>query len=198
MKLFLVLFAIFSTIELSAQQKTNYYDNINEISGQGYTFISKKDKYSDFLIVQNKNNEKSNIPWYYKGTTDHVDYRWAMYAVPEDKMIIYELLREVFTKDELKEFKDYEINYYKSKFPEMDIPIELHLNIQAIVSLTGSIEEVIFSFKNSPPYTNIHPDKLNELEQKIKERIYFNVMDILKDRFEYVKTESFKLDIDNL
>ena len=80
----------------------------------------------------------------------------------------------------------------------MDIPLVLHFNIRTVVALTGDVEEVTFSFKAIPPYTNIHPDKLYLLENKIKERISFKILDLLKDRFSYIKAEALEINIDNL
>lgn len=193
---FLIMFCV--AISLNAQHVSDYYSNKKEIIGNGYFYNVDKDKYSDHLIVQSKNNVKSNLPWYYKGTTEYADIRWAKYAIPLDKMIIYDLFKEVFTEEEITGMKNEELDYYKKRFPKMDIPLVLHFNIRTVVALTGEVEEVIFSFKAIPPYTNIHPDKLYLLENKIKERMSFTILDILKDRFSYIKAEAFEINIDNL
>jgi|GEM_PF-6864215 len=198
MKIVSFLIMFFVAISLNAQHIADYYSNKKEIIGNGYIYNVDNDKYSGHLIVQSKNNVKSNLPWYYKGTTEYADIRWAMYAIPMDNMIIYDIFKEVFTEAEINRMKNEEINYYKNTFPKMDIPLVLHFNIRAIVALTGDVEEVIFSFKDIPPYTSIHPDKLYLLECKIKERISFKVRDILKDRFSYIKAEALKINIDYL
>lgn len=198
MKIVSFLIIFFVAINLNAQHLSDYYSNKKEISGNGYIYTINKDKYSDYLIIQRKNNVKSNLPWYYKGTTEYADVRWAMYAIPIDNMIIYNIFKEVFTEAEINSMKKEEMNYYKNTFPKMDIPLVLHFDIHTIVALTGEVEEVVFSFKAIQPYVNIHPDKLYSLENKIKERISFKILDILKDRFNYIKAETLKINIDNL
>lgn len=189
MRNILLIIAIFCTIELNAQTCENYYKNTDKIYGKSYTYSVSINKYSGYIEVQNERNIKSKQPWYYKGSTEYADSRWATYATLKDKEEIYKLIAQVFTKDEIDILNE-EISKYLTPTSRF--------NIQNIITSSGKIEEVIISFHNSCPYTSIHPDKLYELEQKIKERLQYSVPDILKRRFEYIRTESIRIDFNLL
>jgi hypothetical protein len=164
-KFILVCFSIFSGTFLKAQT-LDYYTGKSVITGSNYEYkITDKKTY---LLISNTKNTKFRTAQHWPDGTpvDMLQIHYAAHYIDENQPL--KIFKEAFTPEEITAFK--------SAGQEQ----QLIFSIAYIVSSNGDVIEAELAIPNHPLIKAINPDKLFELEQKIKQKVKFRVEERFK------------------
>jgi len=158
-RIFLILTAlcIFAGASLKAQT-IDYYTGKTEIIGNNYTYkISER---NTLLILSNIKNKKFGTIQYWPDGEQarRVEISYVVHKI--DKSMALTVFKEVFSSDEIVEFKS-----TKGQ--------GLAIGIDCVVAPNGDLLEVEFLFDNHPMLKSINPDKFYSFELKLKEKLKY-------------------------
>jgi hypothetical protein len=165
-------------------QTEDYYTGKTEVQGTDYKYNLTFKDYKGYSVVtvSNPANTKIGKPIILPSgevVTVLFSTPWLS-PVEEDKVVT--IFREIFSEEEICKFKESSINIGKMfKYDR-----GLYLGIRYVVDMEGNILELDFFFNCVPVLLSINPDKLYQLEQKLKDNYKFIIYDSYKSRYTYL------------
>ena len=158
---------------LNAQEKVDYYTGKTEVQGKKYTYSIEIADISKTIWLHNKSSLKRD--W------TIVDDRGRLVGgllvfnnvmKIENPEVIKEVVKEVFTQEELKKILS-EFDSYKTVLPGQPAHFTFELTAN---KHTKKIEEVVTIYvENTPTMRAVAPQRIEQLEDLLKSKVRYKV-----------------------
>jgi hypothetical protein len=182
---FFVIISAFIYMSLYSQI-VDYYTGKTEVNGYNYRYIIETIYYENTgghsIIISNSNNTKIGKNIILPNGQEVTNVFGTPWLSPQDKSKAVSIFKEVFTEDEISRFKERALSIEKKSPYDSG----LYLLINYIVDMEGNILELNYQLENDPVLLSIYPDKLYQLEQKLKEHYKFVVPENYKVKYNYL------------
>ena len=168
-----LLFAAMQLSVLNAQDKADYYTEKAEVMGDKYTYLIEIPSHTNRIIIHNKSSLKRE--WTIiddKGRLIGGTLVFDSVMKIENPEIIKEVIKEIFTQEELKSMLS-EYDPYKTVSPNSIANFGFLFTSN---KHTKKIEEVVDIYiDNVPTFRAIPPQRIEQLEDLLKSKVRFRV-----------------------
>ena len=190
--LFLLIATVCANVLMSQELQDYYYEKT--VSGNKYTYTVKKDRSGKEYTLKNVNDiEHVTI----NGEERYITSEFVFFLKLNNPNVVIEAIEAVFSKEEILEMakaciefkKSYCSDYFKTSF---------FYSFDPDVDKNGKIVNLRISFKNCDVMRNVPPQKIEQLEDYIKEHAVYTVKDKERvARLQIISAQPIEVDVNN-
>ena len=192
-KLLFLLIATVCANVLMSQELQNYYCN-ETVSGNKYTYTVKKDRSGKEFTLKNVNDiEHVTI----NGEERYITTEFVFFLKLKNPNVVIEAIEAVFSKEEILEMAKACIEFKKS-YRSDNFKTSFFYSFDPDVDNNGKIVNLRISFKNCDVMRNVPPQKIEQLEDYIKEHAVYTVKDKERvARLQIIGAQPIEVDVNN-
>ncbi len=192
-KLLFLLIATVCANVLMSQELQNYYCN-ETVSGNKYTYTVKKDRSGKEFTLKNVNDiEHVTI----NGEERYITTEFVFFLKLKNPNVVIEAIEAVFSKEEILEMAKACIEFKKS-YRSDNFKTSFFYSFDPDVDKNGKIVNLRISFKNCDVMRNVPPQKIEQLEDYIKEHAVYTVKDKERvARLQIIGAQPIEVDVNN-
>ena len=192
-KLLFLLIATVCANVLMSQELQNYYCN-ETVSGNKYTYTVKKDRSGKEFTLKNVNDiEHVTI----NGEERYITTEFVFFLKLKNPNVVIEAIEAVFSKEEILEMAKACIEFKKS-YRSDNFKTSFFYSFDPDVDKNGKIVNLRISFKNCDVMRNVPPQKIEQLEDYIKEHAVYTVKDKERvARLQIISAQPIEVDVNN-
>ena len=191
-----ILFLLIATVcanVLMSQELQDYYCK-ETVSGNKYTYTVKKDRSGKEYTLKNVNDiEHVTI----NGEERYITTEFGSFIKLNNPNVVIEAIEAVFSKEEILEMAKACIEFKKSYCSD-NFKTSFFYSFDPDVDKNGKIVNLSISFKNCDVMRNVPPQKIEQLEDYIKEHAVYTVKD--RERaafFQIMAAQPIEVDVNN-
>ncbi len=185
------LVALFCTDVALAQGIKDYYTG-NVVSGSKYTY--KITKISDILYLNNSADIKYVIV---NGEERYITSEFGLFLKLNNPNVVIEAIEAVFSKEEILEMAKACIEFKKSYCSD-NFKTSFFYSFTPDVDKNGKIVNLRIKFYDCDVMKNVPPQKIEQLEDYIKEHAVYTVKDKERvARLQIISAQPIEVDVNN-
>ena len=190
--LFLLIATVCANV-LMSQELQDYYCK-ETVSGNKYTYTVKKDRSGKEYTLKNVNDiEHVTI----NGEERYITTEFGSFIKLNNPNVVIEAIEAVFSKEEILEMAKACIEFKKS-YRSDNFKTSFFYSFDPDVDKNGKIVNLSISFKNCDVMRNVPPQKIEQLEDYIKEHAVYTVKDRERvARLQIIGAQPIEVDVDN-
>ena len=192
-KLLFLLIATVCANALMSQELQDYYCK-ETVSGDKYTYIVKKYSYSKKLALKNVNNiEYVTI----NGEERYITTEFGFFIKLNNPNVVIEAIEAVFSKEEILEMAKACIEFKRKNY-NSNSKYSYFYGFCPDVDKDGKIVNLEIEFYGSNTMKNVPPQKIEQLEDYIKEHAVYTVKDKERvARLQIISAQPIEVDVNN-
>ncbi len=191
-----ILFLLIATVcanVLMSQELQDYYCK-ETVSGNKYTYTVKKYSYSKKFALKNVNNiEYVTI----NGEERYITTEFGFFIKLNNPNVVIEAIEAVFSKEEILEMAKACVAFERENY-DSNSKYSYFYGFCPDVDKDGKIVNLEIEFYSSNTMKNVPPQKIEQLEDYIKEHAVYTVKD--KERvahLQIISAQPIEVDVDN-
>ena len=190
--LFLLIATVCANV-LMSQELQDYYCK-ETVSGNKYTYTVKKDRSGKEFTLKNVNDiEHVTI----NGEERHITTEFVFFLKLNNPNVVIEAIEAVFSKEEVLGMAKACIEFKKSYCSD-NFKTSFFYSFDPDVDKNGKIVNLRISFKNCDVMKNVPPQKIEQLEDYIKEHAVYTVKDKERvARLQVISAQPIEVDVNN-
>ena len=191
-----ILFLLIATVcanVLMSQELQDYYCK-ETVSGNKYTYTVKKDRSGKEFTLKNINDiEHVTI----NGEERYITTEFVFFLKLNNPNVVIEAIEAVFSKEEVLGMAKACIEFKKSYCSD-NFKTSFFYSFDPDVDKNGKIVNLRISFKNCDVMKNVPPQKIEQLEDYIKEHAVYTVKDKERvARLQIIGAQPIEVDVNN-
>ena len=192
-KLLFLLIATACANVLMSQELQDYYCK-ETVSGNKYTYTVKKDRGGKEFTLKNVNDiEHVTI----NGEERYITTEFVFFLKLNNPNVVIDAIEAVFSKEEILEMAKACIEFKKS-YRSDNFKTSFFYSFDPDVDKNGKIVNLRISFKNCDVMKNVPPQKIEQLEDYIKEHAVYTVKDKERvARLQIISAQPIEVDVNN-
>ena len=192
-KLLFLLIATVCANVLMSQELQDYYCK-ETVSGNKYTYTVKKDRSGKEFTLKNINDiEHVTI----NGEERYITTEFVFFLKLNNPNVVIEAIEAVFSKEEVLGMAKACIEFKKSYCSD-NFKTSFFYSFDPDVDKNGKIVNLRISFKNCDVMKNVPPQKIEQLEDYIKEHAVYTVKDKERvARLQIIGAQPIEVDVNN-
>ena len=178
---------------LMSQELQDYYCK-ETVSGNKYTYTVKKDRSGKEFTLKNINDiEHVTI----NGEERYITTEFVFFLKLNNPNVVIEAIEAVFSKEEVLGMAKACIEFKKSYCSD-NFKTSFFYSFDPDVDKNGKIVNLRISFKNCNTMKNVPPQKIEQLEDYIKEHAVYTVKDKERvARLQVISAQPIEVDVNN-
>ena len=190
--LFLLIATVCANV-LMSQELQDYYCK-ETVSGNKYTYTVKKDRSGKEFTLKNVNDiEHVTI----NGEERYITTEFVFFLKLNNPNVVIEAIEAVFSKEEVLGMAKACIEFKKSYCSD-NFKTSFFYSFDPDVDKNGKIVNLRISFKNCDVMKNVPPQKIEQLEDYIKEHAVYTVKDKERvARLQVISAQPIEVDVNN-
>ncbi len=190
--LFLLIATVCANV-LMSQELQDYYCK-ETVSGNKYTYTVKKDRSGKEYTLKNINDiEHVTI----NGEERYITTEFVFFLKLNNPNVVIEAIEAVFSKEEVLGMAKACIEFKKSYCSD-NFKTSFFYSFDPDVDKNGKIVNLRISFKNCDVMKNVPPQKIEQLEDYIKEHAVYTVKDKERvARLQIIGAQPIEVDVNN-
>ena len=190
--LFLLIATVCANV-LMSQELQDYYCK-ETVSGNKYTYTVKKDRSGKEYTLKNVNDiEHVTI----NGEERYITTEFGFFIKLNNPNVVIEAIEAVFSKEEVLGMAKACIEFKKSYCSD-NFKTSFFYSFDPDVDKNGKIVNLRISFKNCDVMKNVPPQKIEQLEDYIKEHAVYTVKDKERvARLQVISAQPIEVDVNN-
>lgn len=190
-KILFFLVALFCVNVATAQEMNDYYAG-NVVSGSRYAYGITK--ISRTLYLENSADIKYVT---INGEESYISSEFGLFLKLNNPNVVIEAIEAVFSKEEILEMAKACIEFKKSYCSD-NFKTSFFYSFDPDVDKNGKIVNLRISFKNCDVMKNVPPQKIEQLEDYIKEHAVYTVKDKERvARLQIIGAQPIEVDVNN-
>ena len=190
--LFLLIATVYANV-LMTQELQDYYCN-GTVSGNKYMYTVKKDRRGQKFTLKNINDIEHVI---INGEERYITTEFVILLKLNNPNVVIEAIEAIFSKEEILEMAKACVEFARKNY-NGNSKYSYFYSFCPNVDKNGKIVNLRISFKNCDVMKNVPPQKIEQLEDYIKEHAVYTVKD--KERADFFKilgAQPIEVDVNN-